>query len=127
MDDRQLFFAESHEWAAFAGDVVTVGISQFACEALTDITYIELPKVGKAVTKGKAFGVIESVKSANDLYAPVTGKVVAINDAVVNDPSGIGADPYGNGWMVRIRTTATMANAGLKTKAEYDAQTAAGH
>ncbi len=125
MDENQLLYADSHEWAAFDGDSVTVGISRFACEALTDITYIELPAVGKQVEKGKAFGVIESVKSANDLYAPVAGEVVAVNKAVADDPAGIAADPYGKGWMIRLKTAATPADAGLKNKAQYDAQTAA--
>ena len=125
LDENHLLYADSHEWAAIEHGVCTVGISRFACEELTDITYIELPAVGKHVEKGKTFGVIESVKSANDLYAPVSGEVVAVNLAVANDPAGIAADPYGKGWMVKLKTTATPATAGLKNKAQYDAQVAA--
>jgi len=127
MDEEQLLYAASHEWAKMDGDVCTVGITRFAVEQLTDVTYVELPPVGRAVAKGKSFGVVESVKSANDLYAPVSGEVVEVNTKVADDPASIGADPYDAGWMIKIKTTGTADLAGLMKKAEYDAQTAAGH
>jgi glycine cleavage system H protein len=100
-----------------------VGITKFACEQLTDITYIELPAIGKKVEKGKSFGVIESVKSANDLYAPVSGEVVAVNKAVVDAPDQIGVDPFGAGWMVKLKVAAPDT-AGLLSLADYQKQTA---
>jgi glycine cleavage system H protein len=125
MNEDQLLYAASHEWAAVEGDVCTVGITRFAVEQLTDVTYVELPPVGRAVTKGKSFGVIESVKSANDLYAPVTGEVIAVNNKVADDPSSIGADPYGAGWMIKIRAMGSPDVSGLLSKTQYDQQTAA--
>src|SRR4029077_9226546 len=116
----------SHEWTRLEGDVCVVGITRFAVEQLTDVTYVELPPVGRAVSKGKPFGVIESVKSANDLYAPVSGDVIEVNNRVADDPGSIAADPYGEGWMIKIRTAGTPDLAGLMKKADYDAQTAAG-
>ena len=126
MSEDQLLYSPSHEWVKVDGNVCTVGITKFAVEQLTDVTYVELPPVGRAVTKGKAFGVIESVKSANDLYSPVTGEVVEVNSKVADDPASIGADPYGAGWMIRIKTPAKPDVSGLLQKSEYDAQTAAG-
>jgi glycine cleavage system H protein len=125
MNENDLLYAESHEWAALAGDVCTVGITRFAVEQLTDITYIELPKVGKKVEKGKPFGVVESVKSANDLYAPVGGEIIEVNAKVASDPGSLGADPYGAGWMVKIRVAAPADTSGLLSKAGYDKQIAA--
>lgn len=128
MNEDQLLYAASHEWAAVEGDVCKVGITRFAVEQLTDVTYVELPPVGRAVTKGKSFGVVESVKSANDLYAPVSGEVIAVNNKVADDPASIGADPYGEGWMIKIRIMGAPDVSGLLSKAEYDQQTAAeGH
>ena len=128
MNEDGLLYSASHEWARIEGDVCVVGITRFAVEQLTDVTYVELPPVGRAVTKGKPFGVIESVKSANDLYAPVSGEVIAVNAAVADDPASISADPYGAGWMIKIRTSADPDLGGLMKKADYDAQTAAnGH
>lgn len=103
MSEENLLYAASHEWAKVDGDVCTVGISRFAVEQLTDVTYVELPPVGRAVTKGKSFGVVESVKSANDLYAPVSGEVIEVNANVADDPASIGADPYGAGWMIKVK------------------------
>lgn len=127
MSEENLLYAASHEWAKVDGDVCTVGISRFAVEQLTDVTYVELPPVGRAVTKGKSFGVVESVKSANDLYAPVSGEVIEVNANVADDPASIGADPYGAGWMIKIKAAGTPDLSGLMNKADYDAQTAAGH
>lgn len=126
MNEDALLYSASHEWTRVEGDVCVVGITRFAVEQLTDVTYVELPPVGRAVTKGKPFGVIESVKSANDLYAPVSGEVVEVNTRVADDPASIASDPYGEGWMIKIRTSAKPDLGGLMKKADYDAQTAAG-
>ena len=87
MDPQKLRYAKTHEWAHLEGDVCTVGLTQFAVDQLTDIIYIELPDVGDPVFAGDSFGEIESVKSVNDLYAPVNGEVVAVNDKLETDPT----------------------------------------
>ena len=128
MDPKTLRYAPTHEWASLDGDVCTVGISKFAVEQLTDIVYIELPAVGKRVTAGKPFGVIESVKAVSDLYAPVDGEVVASNDKLAADPSAITDDPYGQGWMIRIRIAAGTTLNHLLTADQYEQQIASeGH
>src|SRR5271163_4884018 len=103
MYPQDLRYLSSHEWARLEGDVCTIGISQFAVEQLTDIVYVELPHVGDHIFAGQGFGEIESVKSVNDLYAPISGEVVAVNEAIVNDPASISADPYGKGWMIKVK------------------------
>jgi glycine cleavage system H protein len=100
-DDRK--YAESHEWAKLEGDVVVVGVSDYAQNQLGDVVFVELPAVGKEVEAGKAFGVVESVKAASDLFAPVSGKVVAINDALNSDPAVVNRDAFGAGWMIKIK------------------------
>src|SRR6266545_792559 len=103
MDLSKLRYAKSHEWADLQGDVCTVGITKFAVEQLTDVTNVELPKVGKKVEGGKPFGEIESVKAVFDLYAPVSGDVIEVNSAVAEDPGLVNQDPYGKGWMIKIK------------------------
>jgi glycine cleavage system H protein len=128
MDPKTLRYASSHEWASLDGDVCTVGISKFAVEQLTDIVYIELPPVGRRVTAGKPFGVIESVKAVSDLYAPVDGEVVAVNDKLAADPTPITDDPYGQGWMVRIKVAPGTGLGQLLTADQYEQQIASeGH
>jgi len=97
-----LKYTNDHEWLRAQGTSWRVGITQFAVDALGDITLVDLPKEGDQVTKGQKFGVIESVKSVSDLYAPVSGKVVAINGALKDAPEDVNADPYGKGWMIDI-------------------------
>jgi len=97
-------YTKDHEWALEAEGVITIGITAFAVEQLGDITLINLDiKVGAAVTAGKAFGTIESVKTLSDLYAPVSGTIVAINDALESTPELVNEDPWGKGWMIRIK------------------------
>lgn len=96
-------FLKSHEWARKEGDALLVGISDFAVEQLNkEIVYVELPEVGRKVRQGDSFGVIESVKAASDLYAPVTGRVVESNVNLTDNPALIAEDPYGAGWMIKI-------------------------
>ena len=107
----KLLYAKTHEWVSVdatgakpaGGRVATVGISAFAVEALTDLVYIELPKVGRQVKHGESFGEIESVKAVSDLYSPVDGEIVAVNDALTGHLETLNADPYGQGWIVKIR------------------------
>ena len=95
-------YTAEHVWVAVDGDVATVGITDYAADKLGDVVFVELPAVGSTVTAATVVGEIESTKSVGELYAPVTGEVVAVNDAVVDDPSLVNADPFGAGWLVRI-------------------------
>jgi glycine cleavage system H protein len=128
MIPKNLRYADSHEWASVEGDVCTVGITQFAVEQLTDVVFVELPKIGKKLNVKDAFGVIESVKSVNDLYAPVAGEVIAKNDALEKDPSIVSGDPYGKGWMVKIKMSSKSDIEKLLTPDAYEKQIASqGH
>jgi len=95
-------FAQTHEWFKVEGNVVTVGITQFAADELTDITYVELPEVGSELTAGERFGEIESVKATSDLYSAVSGKVIAVNERLADEPELVNSDPFGEGWMIKI-------------------------
>ena len=103
-----LRYAKSHEWARIKGDEATIGITDHAQEALNDIVFVELPKVGAKFERGKEFGVVESVKSVSDLYMPVGGTVTAVNDTLEDRPETLNKDPYGDGWLIKVR----MSNAG---------------
>ena|SRR5438067_5120799 len=128
MDPKTLRYAPTHEWAALDGDLVTVGISQFAVEQLTDVTHVELYKVGREVTAGQPFGEVESVKSVNDLYAPVSGTIAAVNAALADDPSLVTNDPYGAGWMAKIKVKPGTTLDHLLTPDAYEKQIASeGH
>jgi len=100
-DDRR--YTEEHEWALREGDLIVVGITDFAQHELGDVVYVELPKVGTRVTAMKEFGVIESVKSASDLFSPVSGEVVAMNEELAEHPELVNESPYDRGWMIRVR------------------------
>jgi glycine cleavage system H protein len=97
-----LRYTHDHEWLRAQGTSWRVGITQFAVDALGDITLVDLPKEGDQVTKGQRFGTIESVKSVSDLYAPVSGKVIAVNAALKDAPEDVNAEPYGKGWMIDL-------------------------
>lgn len=127
MDLTALKYAKSHEWVAVDGDTATVGITRFAVDQLTDVTYLELPKVGKRYAAGDEFGVVESVKSTSPLYMPVAGEVLAVNAAAVSDTGLLNADPYEKGWLLKLRLAPGAGTDHLMGKAEYDAQIADGH
>lgn len=101
-DLTALKYTAEHEWVALEGDVATVGITSYAADKLGDVVFVELPAVGSAVTAATVVGEIESTKSVGELYAPLTGEVVEVNDAVVDDPSLVNADPFGAGWLVKL-------------------------
>jgi glycine cleavage system H protein len=116
IDPKTLKYAETHEWVQLDGDVATVGISKFAVDQLTDLILIDLSRagVGARLEAGKSFGEVESVKAVADLYAPVTGEVIAVNTAVTEDVQALADDPYNKGWLVKIRVPdPKSATAGL--------------
>ena len=113
-----LQYTAEHEWVRVEGDVVTVGITQYAADALGDVVYVDLPAVGANLTSGAVVGEVESTKSVGELFAPVEGEVVEANQAVVDAPETINTDPYGDGWLVKVRVAATPA---LMSADEYRA------
>ena len=121
-DDRR--YMESHEWALETDDGVRVGISDFAQDELGDVVFVELPDEGDKLEAETAFGVIESIKAVSDLYAPVSGEVVAINEALFDAPERVNDDPFGDGWMLEIDPDDTAELEELLTAAEYEDQIA---
>ena len=124
MDPQSLRYAKTHEWASLTGDICTIGISQFAVDQLTDVIYIDLPDVDDPVIAGDPFAEIESVKSVNDLYAPVSGDIVAVNEKLESDPSLMSKDPYGKGWVAKIKVEAGTTLDHLMTLEQYQQQVA---
>ncbi|MGY2046588.1 glycine cleavage system protein GcvH [Methylobacterium sp. JK268] len=116
-----LRFTEEHEWLKLEGDVATVGITAHAAEQLGDLVFVELPKVGAALTKGSAAAVVESVKAASEVYAPLDGEVTEVNEAVVASPETVNADPQGAGWLYRMRLSDPAAMEALLDEAAYAA------
>jgi glycine cleavage system H protein len=98
-----LKYLDTHEYLRLEGEIATIGISAFAVDQLGDIVFLELPEVGAALEKGEAFGTVESVKAVEDLKAPVTGTVIERNDDIVESPENLADDPYGGGWLVKVR------------------------
>jgi glycine cleavage system H protein len=116
-------YTTEHEWIKPQGEHFVVGITAFAQDQLGDIVYVELPKVGDRVEAGQPFGVIESVKTASDLYAPITGEVVEVNAELVDQPQSVNDDPYEGGWMIKIRPADATQVERLLTAAQYAEQT----
>lgn len=117
-----LLYRESHEWVRDEGDgTVTVGISDHAQDQLGDMVYVELPETGNSFDQGEACAVVESVKAASDAYAPVSGEVVAVNDELENQPELVNTDPYGEGWMYKIKVSDASQLAGLLKAEAYEA------
>jgi glycine cleavage system H protein len=98
-----LTYSKDHEWVRADGDTVTVGITEYAQDALGDVVFVEIPEQGSTVTAGESFTEVESTKSVSDIYAPVTGTIVAVNDALEGEPELLNSDPYGDGWICSIR------------------------
>jgi glycine cleavage system H protein len=115
-----LRYTADHEWIAVDGDIATVGITAYAAEKLGDVVYVDLPKVGATVSASTVIGEIESTKSVGELFAPVAGEVIEINQAVVDQPDLVNADPFGDAWMIKVRFTELPT---LLTAAEYAALT----
>ena len=115
-----LRYAKSHEWARVVDGIATVGITDHAQHELTDVVFVELPATGRVVKQGEACAVVESVKTASDIYSPVAGEVVAVNAAVSKNPALVNTDPYGEGWFIKVRLAG--GTDGLLDAAAYRAQ-----
>lgn len=120
MDDRK--YLESHEWHKLDGDAVTIGISQFAVDELTDITYLDIVKISGPIKAGEPFGEIESVKTNSELYCGIDGEVVAVNEHAIDDPSVINKDPWGEGWMIKVKPADPAQLEQLMDAGAYDKQ-----
>lgn len=118
-NDRR--YTEEHEWAKKQGDLIVIGITDHAQASLGDVVYLELPAAGKKITKGKAFGVIESVKAASDLYAPLDGEVAEANGALAATPDNVNKDPYDASWMIKVKPASAAAFDALMDAAAYTA------
>jgi glycine cleavage system H protein len=108
MADRR--YTKSHEWLSVEGKSVTVGITDFAQAQLGDVVFLELPSPGRKLDIGDSFGVVESVKAASDLYAPVAGRVIEVNDKLKDHPELVNSDPYGEGWIVKLERSGELPN-----------------
>ena len=121
-DDRR--YSKEHEWTQLEGRVATIGITQFATESLGDVVFVDLPEVGSEVSQFDKFGEIESVKAVSDLFSPVSGTIVARNDAVIENPEIVNGEPYDDGWLLKVELADASEVDGLMSAAEYDALTA---
>ena len=117
-----LKYAKSHEWVRVSGDTATVGITDHAQHELTDIVFVELPAVGRKVKAGEACAVVESVKTASDIYSPVSGEILEVNQAVVDKPELVNTDPHGNGWFYKIKLSDAAEVNALLTPENYKVQ-----
>ncbi len=119
MNPSDLQYTKEHEWLRDAGTVAVIGITHHAQDALGDVVFVELPAIGSTITAGRSFGVVESVKAASDLYAPCDGEVVAVNGLLATTPDLVNTDPYGDGWMIKVRVTGSTGD--LIDAGSYDA------
>ncbi len=125
MVPEQLRYTKEHEWVGLEGDIATVGITDHAQQELGDIVYVEMPKVGTAVEKGKTLGSVESVKAVSDIYSPVSGEVMEVNEKLADAPEKINQEPYGEAWLVKIHVSAPAEVSDLLSAAEYESYIAA--
>ena len=115
-----LLFSREHEWVKIEGDVATIGITDYAQNSLGDIVYVELPKAGAAIEQFSNVGVIESVKAVSDLFTPISGEIVEINALLDTDPAAVNKDPYGEGWLMKVRVAKPGETANLLSAADYE-------
>ena len=120
MSPEELLYTKEHEWLRLSGDTGTVGITSFATEELGDVVFVELPKVGDKFKIGDTFGNVESVKAVSELFIPVSGEVIAINEDIGESPETLNEDPYIKGWLIHIRLTDPAETADLMSAEEYD-------
>ncbi|MBW9205004.1 glycine cleavage system protein GcvH [Mumia sp. zg.B53] len=123
MIPEDLQYSADHEWIRLDGDTATIGITDYAQDQLGDIVYLQLPAVGDTVEAGAVIGELESTKSVSDLFAPVTGEIVSVNDTLEASPETVNADPYGQGWLITVRVADPAALDGLMDAAAYGAAT----
>ena len=116
---KKLRYTREHEWVLIEGNQATVGVTDFAQHELGEVVFVELPKIGDTVTKDEPFGVVESVKAASDVYAPVSGEVAETNDDLVSSPELINDDPYGDAWLIRVEMSDPMEIEHLMTAEDY--------
>lgn len=126
MVPTDLRYSKDHEWVRIDGDVATVGITQYAADQLGDIVFVELPDVGRKLAQFATFGVVESVKAVSDLFSPLAGEVTETNGELNSSPESVNSDPYGGGWMIRVRVQDPAQLDELLDAAAYDALTAGG-
>src|SRR4051794_36110193 len=112
-------YTKEHEWVSVDGDTGTIGITDHAQSELGDIVYVDLPRIGSVAAKGKTFGSVESVKAVSDIYSPVSGEVVAVNELLATNPEKLNEDPHGNAWLVKVRLSATDELSNLLSAADY--------
>lgn len=124
MDPKNLRYAKTHEWAYLEGDVCTIGLTKFAVEQLTDIIFIDMPDLDDPVSTGDSFGEIESVKAVSDLYSPINGDIVAVNEKLETDPTLISSDPYDKGWLIKVKVEKGTKLDHLMTLEQYEKQIA---
>ena len=128
MNRDKLLFAKTHEWVALAEEggqkIATMGLTDFAVQALTDLVFIELPKVGRQVNAEESFAEVESVKAVSDVYSPVTGEVIAVNESLPDNLEILSKDPYGKGWIAKLKVTDDSSLANLMNHASYQKQIA---
>lgn len=117
-------YTREHEWVLVEGDAGKIGITHHAQEQLGDIVYVDLPKVGAKVNKGEVFGSVESVKAVSDIYSPVSGEVIAVNDSLTDAPEKVNQDPHGEGWLIQVRLSNPAEMEDLMTAQEYAAHAA---
>ncbi len=120
MDLNSLKYAKSHEWVSLQGDMATVGITDFAVKALTDLVFIELPAKGRKLKAGEVFGEVESVKAVSDLYSPLTGEVVESNVKLAEDLGKLSDDPFGAGWLIKAKVSDPASLSALLDRAGYE-------
>ena len=118
--DKQAKYQESHEWARQEGELMVCGISDHAQESLSDVVYVEFPEVGDTLSQGETFGVVESVKAASDLYMPLSGEIVAVNEQLEDEPELVNSDPYGEGWLIKFKPSDLSEWDSLLSPAEYE-------
>jgi glycine cleavage system H protein len=116
-----LLYHSEHDWARLQGDEATFGITWYAQDALGEVVYFDLPKVGATVSRGEAYAEVESVKAVSDVYAPLSGEIVEINEALADEPETINDDPYGKGWLVRVKLSEPSEQESLMDAASYEA------
>jgi glycine cleavage system H protein len=117
---EDLHYSKDHEWVRVQGDLAVVGITDYAQNSLGDVVYVELPKVGEEFAANESFGSVESVKAVSEMFSPVSGTVAEVNDILNDEPEKVNGDPYGEGWMIKVRMSSPLEVDSLLTSAEYE-------